>query len=52
MISGSAAMGSLALVALAAAVLVGAVTMRATGMGFSLVASPFLVLPSGRSRAF
>ena len=35
------------LAALAAAVLVGAVTMRATGMGFSLVASPFLVLALG-----
>ncbi len=38
---------ALALAALAAAVLVGAVTMRATGMGFSLVASPFLVLALG-----
>ena len=35
------------MVALAVAVLVGAVTMRATGMGFSLVASPFLVLALG-----
>lgn len=35
------------LAALAAAVLVGAVTMRATGMGFALVAAPFLVLALG-----
>lgn len=35
------------LVGLGAAVLVGAVTMRATGMGFSLVAAPFLTLALG-----
>lgn len=35
------------LLALAAAVLVGGITMRATGMGFALVASPFLVLALG-----
>ena len=33
--------------AMAAAVLAGAVTMRVTGMGFSLVAAPFLVLAMG-----
>lgn len=40
-------MSWLVLAGLAAAVLVGGVTMRATGMGFALVASPFLVLALG-----
>lgn len=40
-------MTPLVLAALGAAVLVGAVTMRATGMGFALVAAPFLVLALG-----
>lgn len=40
-------MSWLVLAALAAAVLVGGATMRATGMGFALVASPFLVLALG-----
>ena len=37
----------LTIAAMAAAVLAGAVTMRVTGMGFSLVAAPFLVLAVG-----
>ena len=40
-------MSWLLLTALGVAILVGAVTMRATGMGFALVASPFLVLALG-----
>lgn len=39
--------GTWALVAVGAAVLVGAGTQRVTGLGFSLVASPFLVLALG-----
>jgi len=40
-------MSWLVIAGLAAAVLVGAVTMRATGMGFALVAAPFLTLALG-----
>lgn len=40
-------MSPLLLAALGAVILAGAFTMRSTGMGFSLVAAPFLVLVLG-----
>lgn len=40
-------LGLLALVGLAAAIVLGAATQRVTGLGFSLVASPFVVLVLG-----
>jgi len=47
LIPAAADIGALALVGLAVAVLLGSATQRMTGLGFSLVASPFVVLILG-----